>query len=190
MTDPISGDAVRRVGEAASKAASQQETPLKDGGAKFEQAFDKGVGDLDAVKNALNTDVRTQVQQVPDAKKVELTREFDSKVAPLERSDQVRYFSVRIRSAHETLIQLERSSAGVESGPWKDKLADRLGEFQDQYSELDGFLRAFSSGQEFTQPELLSVQIRMHQVTQSMELLSKTVEQSVSGMKTIFQTNV
>ena len=58
------------------------------------------------------------------------------------------------------------------------------------YEELNGFMDAFASGRDFETHELMAMQIRSHQIMQSVEILSKTVEQTVSGMKTIFQTSV
>jgi hypothetical protein len=40
------------------------------------------------------------------------------------------------------------------------------------------------------QSQLLTLQIRAHRLMHSVEVVSKTVEQSVTGMKTVFQTQV
>ncbi|MEZ4652047.1 MAG: hypothetical protein R3E12_00165 [Candidatus Eisenbacteria bacterium] len=67
---------------------------------------------------------------------------------------------------------------------------DTLDRVDTGYQELNGFLRDYAAGKDFSNEQLLAMQIRSHQILQSVEILSKTVEQPASGMKTIFQTNV
>ncbi len=197
MADPIQGpggDAIRKIGQAGGDLASQAGGAKKTGPSKFDEVMkQKGAtpaDEIEATKQVLQTDVKTQINQISPAEQAKLQQEFDTKVAPLSRPEQVRYFAVRIRRSKEVFLQMKSQSPNVEGGAWKDKMVDRLDEFGVEYGNLETVLDKMASGQKFSAQELLSIQIRAHRIAQSTEVLSKAVEQSVSGMKTIFQTNV
>jgi hypothetical protein len=190
MHDPISGDAIRRAGRVGGDMGAEQQAPAKKGESKFDNVMNDKAKEMEETKNVLQNDFNTQVDKMPEAQKVEIQREWATRVSQMERADQTEFFARKIEGSHEKLIQLEKNLPAIDDGPWKDMMVNRLDEFQTEYSQLDSFLKDFSAGKEFNQQELLAVQIRAHQVTQSVEILSKAVEHSISGMKTIFQTNV
>jgi len=190
MHDPISGDAIRRAGRVGGEMGADQQAPVKKGESKFDNVMNDMAKEMEETKNVLQNDLTAQVEKMPEAQKTQLQNEYVQRVSQMERPDQAEYFARNIESAHEKMMQIEKNLPGIEEGPWKDKMVERLDEFQTEYARLDSFLQEFAGGKEFSQQELLAVQIRAHQVTQSTEILSKAVEHSVSGMKTIFQTNV
>ena len=85
---------------------------------------------------------------------------------------------------------MKSQAPGVEQGIWKDKMVERLDEFGVEYGNLESQLDKLASGHQFSQQELISIQLQAHRIAQSTEILSKAVEHSVGGMKTIFQTSV
>jgi hypothetical protein len=190
MTDPISGDAVRRVAGTAGQPIAEPKEILKQPGGKFQEVFEQKLEEQDAVRNTLQSNLQTQVDRMPPAERLRVEQEFQTRVAPLDRSEQARYFSTRLTEPQQRIQEIEGALPRIEPSPWKDKLVERLSDFQDEYTQLGQVLSSLSSGREFSSMELLAIQMKTHQMAQSLELLSKTVEHSVSGMKTIFQTNV
>lgn len=197
MADPIQGaggDAIRKLGQTGGDLASQKEGPAKAGPSKFDEVMkQKGAtpaDEIEATKQVLQTDVKTQINQVSEADRAKLQAEFDTRIAPASQPEQVRYFAVRIRESKETFLRMKSQAPGVEGGAWKDKMVERLDEFGVEYGNLESALDKMSSGHKFSNQELLSIQMQAHRIAQSTEILSKAVEHSVGGMKTIFQTSV
>jgi hypothetical protein len=192
MPDPISGDALQR----AAKTAHELQGPgagaekTGDTGPAFEKALNQTAQDQEKVKDVLQTDLKTQVDRVPETEKARLRVELETQVNRMERTDQHRWFASRIERSEQSFLRLDKRSTELPSGEWKQKLVDRLDEYRSAYGDLDKFLVDFKSGRPFSPEELLAIQMQTQQMSQSIELLAKTVEQSVSGMKTIFQTNV
>ncbi len=122
--------------------------------------------------------------------KIRMERELETKVMRMDRASQVEFFAQPLDASYKTYSDI-RSKLGHEpSSLMQQRVVERLDKIGQEYSELTGFLDQLASGESFSQKELLAVQIRSHQIIQSVEILSKSVEQSASGMKTIIQTNV
>lgn len=196
MSDPVSGDALQKAAKVAQEQAQQQDG-LKQGGQQFEQVLDKvetqggqNPAQADSVRQTLQTDFNTQVQQMPQDERMKVETEFHNKVDKMERPDQARFYATKIDEANRGLVKVEKGCQQLGPSPAKNNLIERLEDMRAHYGDMDKFMNEFAGGKNFSQAELLSVQMRMHQLTQSVELLGKTVEQTTSGMKTIFQTNV
>lgn len=63
----------------------------------------------------------------------------------------------------------------------------RLSQAEKEFQSLDNILR---SGKEFSQGELIGMQMRLYQVSQHIEIMSKIVDQMTGGVKTILNTNI
>jgi hypothetical protein len=197
MVDPLSGDAIRKVGGAGGIGGDVglgKDLGGKAGASKFEtmrgSMAEEQAQEIGKQREVLSTDLNAQIDKIPPSEKARLEQDFNRQVAPLERPEQARYYATKIESSREVFIRLRRNGSDVPEGPAKDKLVDTLQNYQNEYSQMDGWLNDFSSGKEFSEAELLAVQVRLHQITENLEILTKAVEHSVSGMKTIFQTNV
>ncbi len=78
----------------------------------------------------------------------------------------------------------------LNSGLNKDQGKDVLGKFtnvEKEVGDLDALMR---SDKNLSQGELLSLQARLYQVSQHIDVLSKVVDQMTGGVKTILNTNV
>ena len=78
----------------------------------------------------------------------------------------------------------------LNSGLNKNQSKDVLGKFtnvEKEVGELDALMR---SDKNLSQGELLSLQARLYQVSQHIDVLSKVVDQMTGGVKTILNTNV
>ena len=117
------------------------------------------------------------------------TRESETRVLTLDHAGKVDYFAERIEKTSTQLLKVRRDMAR-QPNRFERSAVQAFDSCNAQYKELSTFLDEFASGRKFEQKELLAMQIRSHQIMQSVEILNKTVEQTVSGMKTIFQTNV
>jgi len=130
----------------------------------------------------------------PDAditpeERAELAEELETRVLTLDHAGQVDYFAERIEGTNAELLKLRRDMA-KQPNRFERTAVQAFDSCNTRYAELSSFMDEFASGRSFERHELLTMQIRSHQIMQSVEILSKTVEQTVSGMKTIFQTNV
>lgn len=195
MSDPISGGAVQKAAQVAREMQSAQ-AEKTGGGSQFDAVMDKmaqqGTGSPDSVamRNAVEQSVQRQIDQMPATERTRLRMDMEQNLQGKDRGDQVRYFAERIETSRADFDRLDTRTRETDLGAFQQKVETRLEDMRSNYGELDRFLNDFSGGKQFSQEELLAVQIKCHQMAQSVELLSKTVEQGVGGMKTIFQTNV
>jgi len=67
---------------------------------------------------------------------------------------------------------------------------DYLSAIEQHYRELGASANGYLSGRNFSQSELLQLQVRLQTVSQQVELLGKGIELAVSGIKTVVQSNV
>jgi hypothetical protein len=121
---------------------------------------------------------------------VRMERELQTRVLKMDRTEQVHYFSEPLDVSYAAYADIREQLGHEPTSPAQQRMLETLDRLGTDYEELSGFLQEFASGKDFTQQELLAVQIRSHQILQNVEILSKSVEQTTSGMKTIFQTNV
>ena len=121
---------------------------------------------------------------------VRMERELQTRVLKMERTEQVHYFSKPLEVSYAAYADVRERLGQAPTSPAQHRMLETLDHLGTEYEELSGFLKDFASGKDVSQQERLAVQIRSHQVLQSVEILSKSVEQSTSGMKTIIQTNV
>jgi len=141
MPDPISGDAIRRGAQIGSDMAKAQQAPTDKGVKKFDNVMNEKSKEIEATREVLKTDLATQINQVPEAQKVQIQQEWVNRVSKMEHGDQVRYLSKQIEGPQASLASLEKNLPSVPEGPWKNLAMDRLTEIQGEYSRLDSFLK-------------------------------------------------
>lgn len=188
--DPISVNAAQQGAQVAGAGATPPPTETGNG-RRFDEVLQKQALETERIDRALNMDMDQQLRSMPQDEKMKIEESMSADLAGKDHPERVQYFAERVERSRADFLHLERMSDKMPpSDPQSNRLADRLDEFRGEYNSLDGFLADLSSGKPFGQAELLAVQIRLHKVTQSVEVLSKMVEHSVSGMKQVFQTNV
>ncbi|MCA9756058.1 MAG: hypothetical protein KDA27_09670 [Candidatus Eisenbacteria bacterium] len=161
----------------------QQQTPAQGNKADFEAALN--AADPNQVSGPAPTPPPVAADDI-----VRMERELQTRVLKMDRASQVQYFSEPLDVSYAAYAEIREQLGHEPTSLAQQKMVETLDRLGTDYQELSGFLQEFASGKDFTQQELLAVQIRSHQILQSVEILSKSVEQSTSGMKTIFQTNV
>ena len=194
MSDPISGNIAKQVGQVGQAGGelqqAQEQLKQAQNQAKFEAEMQNQAAQDMQVKEVLETSLDQRVDKMPHAEKVRLERELETRVMKMDRADQHQFFAERVHESEKAYFKLQENATQVPDGPMKSKMMENLDNYSEEYQKLNSFLDQMAGGHSFSQKELLAFQLRSHQIVQNVEILSKTVEQSVSGMKTIFQTNV
>ena len=88
-------------------------------------------------------------------------------------------------SAFKNILN-EALNSGLNTNQSKDVLG-KFTNVEKEVGELDALMR---SDKNLSQGELLSLQARLYQVSQHIDVLSKVVDQMTGGVKTVLNTNV
>lgn len=78
-------------------------------------------------------------------------------------------------------------SSGLNNNSQSKGVIGKFTDVETEFKALDSIMR---SDKNLSQGELLSVQARLYQVSQHIDVLSKVVDQMTGGIKTILNTNV
>jgi hypothetical protein len=181
MVDPVvSKTAVKPLDSATDQGAAG---PSKVGESKF-----------DKVRTRLQEEQAGQVQIPPEVKQVSLEQKKILEADLSKRLQQTKpasaheLFSVDMKRAKEGVEQLTNRVNALPKTPAFDPLRKRLASIDSQYQSAG---RLVNSVQGTESPaELMKVQMKVYQLTENLELMSKVVEQVTSGMKTLLQTQV
>ncbi len=109
------------------------------------------------------------------------------------RADDQAIHAIATRTDEISHVVMDLRSTVLEPGVRVDAaepLLRRMDAIEAESRALEGYVNLYQGGHVFDQAELLTLQIRMHDLTRSIELLAKTVEHSVGGLKSLLQTNV
>lgn len=202
-------------GTGAAGSPGPDTGPARPGspGATGATTFGDAMREVEATRAAANGPTNTSVN-APTSAKVVVTQLEDAKVA--ERIDTLvdTASAVRSPSARERLLsalsdlgtQYEELLADVEGmdgaranaanpHPGVERSGDTSPHRIAAEPSSSAGASSFDADAQFAdwrseQKDLLTLQIRAHRLMHSVEVVSKTVEQSVSGMKTVFQTQV
>jgi hypothetical protein len=179
MSEPISGIAgsmMQNAGGAAQEAQKGQnatrsfESLLQQGG---EQKVDAGVGQPAQISGAeleqMRLDLVRRTENLPAG-------ESNLKVLVPELLDT----RTRMGLLNEALQGVQKSPNGVD-------LRGRFSQVEQEWYQLEGIMK---SNKDLSMGELLSLQARLYQVSQHVEVMSKVVYQVTGGVKTILNTNV
>jgi len=188
--DPIAGQAIHQGTAAVQDSVAREGANQTTGQRSFASVHQENLDAAGDVKTTLLSSHEARVESISATERAEIQREFEVRVEPMEPEQKSTYYARRIQESRDAIDGLESLATGIQDGPWRGKMMERLEDYNAEYGRLEVFLKDFNAGQQFSQQELLAIQIRMHQITESVELLSKAVEQSVAGMKTLFQTHV
>lgn len=191
MSDPISGDAIRQVSNVSGQIQQPQDQLQQAGDpSKFDAMLEQQGADDQQVKKILEPQSRDEVLKIPRTDEMRIQREIETRVMKMDRTDQTEYFASPLQETEKSLAHLQEKAPELPESDWRNKLMDTIDHLKAEGDKTKQFLADFQAGKEFTPQELLAIQMRSHRNGQMTKILTKSVEMSVSGMKTIFQTNV
>jgi hypothetical protein len=93
----------------------------------------------------------------------------------------------QVTNQKTTLGMFREAIKSVGSKSEAGNIVGRFSQVEKEVNQLDALM---ASGKEFSQGEFLGLQMRVYQVAQHVEVLSKVVDQMTGGIKTILNTNV
>lgn len=191
MSDPISGDAIKQVSNVGNQIQQQEDLKKSSDPAKFDALMDQqdGAANDQRVKEIL-TNPAGEVDRVPHTEKVRLQREIETRVIRMDRADQVQYFATPAHETEKALYSLRENAPKLPESNEKNQLMETIDHLEAWGKESKQFLADFQAGRQFTNQELLAYQVKSQANGEMSKILQKSVELGVSGMKTIFQTNV
>ena len=190
MSDPISGDAIRQVSNVGNQIQQQEDLKKASDPAKFDAMMEQqGAPNEKQVKEIL-ANPAGEVDRTPHTEKVRLQRELETRVLRMDRADQQEYLAAPVQEMEKSVFAMKEAAPGLAENPMKTQLMETIDHLEAWGGEAKQFLADFQAGKQFSNQELLAYQLKSHANGQTSKILQKAVEMSVSGMKTIFQTNV
>lgn len=185
MSDPVSG-IVNRVASQTLNGAGQQPTPQQNGtggGRSFESVLQNGNNPSGATRDPLAT------PQISGARleqmRVDLTRRLDQ--LPPGQSNLSALLPELLDTRSRMGLLRDAINGAGRTQPGGMDLRGRLGQLEANWQGIEQTMR---SSRDLSSGELLSLQARLYQVSQHIEVMSKVVDQMTGGIKTILNTNV
>lgn len=183
MAGPMAGVSAAQVAQQKLQDQSVQQTN-KQGVSKFDGVLaDKaqGAGQVDAtqgVNKAQATQKTDAVRQVETVNKTEK--------AALNKVNAAATQPVSAKAAEPVAAKTETGKTGKTS----DMMSQVIGDLEKGQGNLEKIISQASSGKQFSNAELLSLQASMYQYTQQLDLTSKVVEKATTGLKDVVKTQV
>lgn len=184
MGDAISGIVQKQLG-ANSSGTEKPLLQQMPGGRSFESVLQKG-NPTDAqpmpVENKITGDKKL------DAMRLDLIERYNNLPdgAPSVSAIFPEYLNTKTNMSAFKNILNEALNSGLNKNQGKDVLG-KFTNVEKEVGELDALMR---SDKNLSQGELLSLQARLYQVSQHIDVLSKVVDQMTGGVKTILNTNI
>ncbi len=185
MSEPISGilnGAMSEHLKTATRQAQQQ-----GAGNTFESVLQKAgqpAADPARAPEAQSSQVKgVELAEVPEQARQDLIRRVGALPpgSPNVLALLPELFEVKTRTGW-----LRQALSSVNT-PKATDLRGTLGHVENEWNQFDAILK---SGKDLSQADLLTLQGRLYQLTQHVEVLSKVVDQVTGGVKTILNTNV
>jgi hypothetical protein len=153
-----------------------------------EQRNNQGARSFENVLRGGQADQKAQQAAPPaDGRLEQMRAELMQRLAQLPQSDAANALLPELIDSRTRMKLLRDVVSRLDSGSASTNIKGRFTQVENEWFELEKVLR---SGQDLSQGELLSLQARLYQVSQHIEVLSKVVDQITSGVKTILHTNV
>lgn len=186
MSDPISGIAGNAISQYTNSAAKQSQHQA--GTTSFENVLQSGGGNSgdNARAHGVQSRGTTEVElaPVPEQARLDLLRRVGS-LPP--GSPNITALLPELFDARTRTNWLKQAVSGLGDTPKATDLRGSLGHVENEWNQFDAIMK---SGKEMSQGDLLTMQARLYQLTQHVEVLSKVVDQVTGGVKTIINTNV
>ncbi|MCP3097612.1 ATP-dependent helicase HrpB [Myxococcus sp. K15C18031901] len=183
MAGPMAGISAAQVAQQKLQDQGVQQTN-KAGASKFDGVLaDKaqGAGQVDAAQGVnkaqatQRTDAVRQVETVNKAEKAGLNKVSAAASQPV---------TAKAAEPVAAKTELNKSSKAT------DMMSAVVGDLEKGAGNLEKIIAQASSGKQFTNAELLSLQASMYQYTQQLDLTSKVVEKATTGLKDVVKTQV
>lgn len=179
MVDPIAKAATGKVLDAVD--GQDKASPAKSGQSKF----DRVRADLQD-RNAQDVKIPPEVKQVSLQQQKTMQADLAGQLAKGASPQKVLGVNMK-----RTQISVDRLTKRVNALPKTSSfqpLRDRLNSIDAQFQDAGELVNSIKGGE--SQQDLLNIQMKMYQLNENLELMSKVVEQVTSGTKTILQTQV
>jgi hypothetical protein len=172
------------VGKSGIKAVKPPEVQKvgseKDGPSKFEKKR------AQFAKIQTNQDLPPEVTQISSEQKKLLESNLRKR---LDRGNAQDVFKVDLRKARTKLDGLTQQVSSAPKSPALDAVRNRLNSVEAQYQESEKLLNGLN-GSNTSPRDMLAIQMQMYKMTQNIEIMTKVVEQTTSGVKSVLQTQV
>jgi len=173
------------VGKAVQPTVEQGKTGAAKTG---ESKFDKVRQSLQGEQKADQVKIPPEVKQVSAQQKKTLEADLSRRMKKTGAVSAQELFAKDLKNAKHSVTQLTNRVNALPKTSAFDPLRNRLTSIDKQFQSADQLM---SSVKGSTNPEdYLKVQMRMYQLTENLEMMSKVVEQLTSGMKSVLQTQV
>ncbi|HEX3821574.1 MAG TPA: hypothetical protein VHW45_14665 [Candidatus Sulfotelmatobacter sp.] len=179
MVDPIAKAAPGKALDAVN--AQDKATPSKSGQSKFDRVR-ADLQDRNAQQIAIPPEVNQVSLQQQKAMQADLSRQVAKGAAPQK------VLSVNMKRTQISVDRLTKRVNALPKTPSFQPLRDRLASIDAQFQDAGKLVNSIKGGE--SQKELLGIQMKMYQLGENLELMSKVVEQVTSGTKSILQTQV
>jgi hypothetical protein len=185
----MSGISAAQVAQQKLQDQGAQQTN-KQGASKFDGVLaDKaqGAGQVDATQgvNKAQAAQATQATQRADAvRQVETVNKTEK--AALNKVSGVATEPMTAKGAEAVAGKAEAGKTSKAN----DMMSQVLGDLEKGQGNLEKIIAQASSGKQFSNAELLSLQASMYSYTQQLELTSKVVEKATTGLKDVVKTQV
>lgn len=164
---------------AQQKAQTEQPQQLKQGASKFDNLMSdkaQAPGQVGQVDSAQRAQMAQKASQVDVANKVEGVGKLDK--AALNKIDT--------RTTAKGALPVEASAQSQSAKVMKGMLSS----LEAGQANLDKLISSATSGKQFSNGELLSLQAGMYKYSQELDLTSKVVEKATTGLKDTLKTQV
>jgi hypothetical protein len=172
---------VKVIGQAGVKFAKQQVQKSKpESASKFEQKR----AQLEK-RQAENASLSPEVTQISPEQKRILESNLRKRI---EQGNAEGALKVDLRKARTKFEGVSKQVTAAPKTPAFDAVRKRLDGIDAQFQETDKLMKGLDGSE--SPREMLQIQMKIYKMTQNIEIVTKCVEQSVSGFKTIMQTQV
>jgi hypothetical protein len=176
--EPISG----KVGGAGTTAARQG---LSEGQKTGPSKFDRIRADLNQ-ELAGSAQLPPKVTNISDQQKELLKNDLRRKLENGNSPQQL--FGGEMRQVQAGIADLNRRVAAVPNSSALGPLQDQLKSIESDFNASAKLLNEPVSGDNPTR--LLEMQMQVYKLSQNVEIMSRTVSEAMSGVKTVLQTQV
>jgi len=130
----------------------------------------------------------TPVSRISEEQQAHLLTQLRMKVQQTSSTNPSQLFSREMQSVHQKLTSVAQRVSALPRVPAFDGLRNHLQNLEAQYRNSGNLLH--SLGPDAKLQDLLHLQEDMYLMTQNLEVFSRVVDQTTSGVKTILQTQV
>ncbi len=106
---------------------------------------------------------------------------------PLQKIEAV---ELHAADTSRLLREVRSEAMSISKESWRDQFMSHVNGVEQEAAEISQLIDEFRSGKSFTHQELLAIQIRTQEFGRNVELMSKSLEHLVRGIKEPFNAQV